>query len=738
MPGTSPPANGTLDETLGTRDRVRVRKRYTSHACMECQRRKRKCTGERVCMTCRYIGTECVYSTLRSAKSRTPAQSTAPSRPSEALPMLDARYPQKHSSIQESSLENVDGGLEARTRTLEQRCEALAKELATLHRPEESDRRNTQTLPVVVESPTSLSVVSSAPTTSNTFERNTAFMSDTAYSRQIDQLDQSVTQELGEIVPSGGTSLAGRQVGPGAALDSDYIGNSRDMIEQIIQQTRLGDADNILHWLELYFQSINPFYPCINEFHMRVQLASFLANDTSCMSQEAVIHFAALLNFMIAVVRILHDVSAEGSPLPGWQEFDRGEQLLRGHRSWLERPTMTTIQVFLIKAIYCQHISKLNAAYDATGTAIRLCFQLGLHSEPSWGDKCSYFERTYRQRIFWSTYCMNHNIAQNSGLPHLLHKSDFKVEYPMCVDDRMLYPNCPRLAPSPKVSPVPYMIEVIQWSKLASAVWDVMFGVRAEKPVSQAFISSTDSKIMNMAQRTPEPLRWAGGAREQGRDTVASFIRQQSFVLYLRARALRLLLRHEEMMSLRCGSGNVQLCIGIAAEVVAAVETAYSAGIFLPNQRQSYALHLTSVIVHMICVVLQHNSEEGSVRPAVDLLNRSHRIVEEVSVGFAFARGMLIQLRRPIRAARHVLEQKWPRLAFWPPSQPSQNAIEPPVPIGLVSANEAISTTWGNEPTATGAASIELDESFMFDPEGVLGLSSIWEDVNYWTTMNTL
>jgi hypothetical protein len=113
--------------------------------------------------------------------------------------------------------------------------------------------------------------------------------------------------------------------------------------------------------------------------------------------------------------------------------------------------------------------------------------------------------------------------------------------------------------------------------------------------------------------------------------------------------------------------------------------------------------------------------------------------MEAISVDFAFARGMLNQLRRPIRAARYVLERKWPRFALPPPSQPSECAIDSTASMGLVpTAAATTTTTWVNEPMATTTASMELDESFMFEPEGIPGVPSIWEDVNYWTTMNTL
>jgi hypothetical protein len=514
------------------------------------------------------------------------------------------------------------------------------------------------------------------------------------------------------------------EVGEDAGLQ-DLLGTTdRAVIDQVVQQTRLDDADKTLHYFDLHFEYINPYYPCNNEAYLRTQFAAFLANDDyGFMSQDTASQFATLLNLLVANVRILHDPCNPGDPVPGWKEFCRAERLL-SHSAWLEKANLTTIQILLLKASYYRHISKHNAAYNTIGTSIRLCLQLGLHNEPSWGSDIGFYERAYRQRIFWSAYCLNHILSQNSGVPELLHETDYQVEYPKCVDDKMLYPNCPPLQEVPKRSPIPFLIEVIKWTKLCSTIWDVMFGVKAKSRVSQNFISTTDQKILEWAKEVPDFLKWPCTSESSASETIPTFVRQQGFVLYLRIRAVRLLLRCEDMMTLRCEIPVMQESIAIATEIMNAVETAYSSGMLGTNSRPTFVLHLTRVMINMICVVLHQESDSSLVQRAVNLLDRSHGIIEAISRDYALARRTLHQLRRPIRAARYVIGTNWPQLAL------SSSTLD---------MNTSISQDFGMfEDNGHLGGPTSFHEGLVIGPQGGFEGSWMWEDIGLWTTMNSI
>ncbi|KAF2813369.1 uncharacterized protein BDZ99DRAFT_568584 [Mytilinidion resinicola] len=556
--------------------------------------------------------------------------------------------------------QNSNTELASRTQTLEQDYEALKRELAWM-RDQERDRTTAQQskpteAPVGPSqfSPTNTSVVGSPK---NVFELNIKVAGGSPFFHQIDVLDRSVARDLGK----GDDPMLLLPEEPGSeTMDYENLSASvkRDL-DQIVDQTRLEDMDKVMQSLDIYFANIQPHYPCINEAHFRAQFAAFLANDTNCMSKSVSVQFAALLNFMMAVGRILYDICTSDDNPPGCKEFSRGEKLL-SHATWLEKANITTIQILLIKSSYCLYISRLNAAYDTMGTAIRLCFQLGLHNEPSWGGaSCSFYDRTYRQRLFWSLYCLNHNVAQNSGVPDLLCDDDFDVALPSCVDDRMLYPNCPPLPETHSASLIPYLLQIIAWAQLSSTIWDALFGVRVRKPANPAFIAAMDAKILALGRQTPASLLWPPPHAAAAADPAPAFRVQQSFVLYLRIRALRMLLRRGEMVSLRYAARTARLCMDIATDMVAAVELSYSSGGLRRAERYAYGLHLTGALVPVICVIVRRSNGEELIRPAVDLFNRAMRIMEAVAGGLSFARRTLRQLRRPIRVAREIIEANW-------------------------------------------------------------------------------
>lgn len=562
------------------------------------------------------------------------------------------------------------------------------------------------------------------PSPDSVFERNTNFMAGTSFFQQIDLLDRSMVRDLGThdelmfMFPEG----------PGGqTMDYESLSISgRRYLDRIVEQTRMDDVDKVLQALDIYFAYFHAHYPCINEVHFRSQFAAFLANDPSCMSKTMSIQFAALLNFMVAVAKALHDTCTLDNYEPGWKEFYRAEKLL-SHVNWLEKASIMTIQTLLIKTSYCLYISRFNAAYDTMGTAVRLCFQLGLHNEPSWGQNCNTYDRTYRQRIFWSIYCLNLNVAQNCGVPDLMRESDFDVDRPKCVDDRMLYPNCPPVPEVHKVSPVPYLLQIIKSSNLASEIWDAMFGVRAKRPVSRDFIESADRRAIELSRDTPSFLQWPPSTDSENQDPKPGWMVNQSFILYLRLRALRMLLRREEMVSLRYEKRTAELCIEIATEMVNAVDLSYSTNMPRRSERFGYALHLTGAIVPMICVIVRRDNTEELVLPAIHLLDRSLRIMEAISYGLSFARRTLYQLRRPIRVARDIIETKWSQYAD--------------LTSNFSSAQMTMSTL------------TSLSQSNIWDPDGILlpgdgeemvtdGIERMpedmlmWEDFDLWNNMN--
>lgn len=657
---------------------TRVREKYTSHACLECQRRKRKCSGGKVCRNCRHWGTDCTFSeSRRGARPLRPLESLpnvattdwahvdnrANAGPSVSLPPTRDRTPvEELVNTSRAVVENVgdaQGGLARPTAAATTTAattpppaplqQTLAQILSSGNIAHSGDSNPGQT-------PVSTVDTDHSSQRESVFERDTSFMTGTSFFQQIDLLDRSVTQARGAEFTTVGDSAGNLAVEFNTSMADVY----RD-IDATVEQSRREDAGKIHRSLDIFFANVQPHYPCMNEGHMRTRFSAYVANDPNILTKSNTVQLAALLNFIMAVVSILCDTSAEGEPLPGWKDFCRGEKLL-SHTTWLEKANIVTIQTLLVKTLYFMYAGLLNSAYDTMGTTVRLCFQLSLHNESSWEENCKFYDRTYRQRVFWSVFCLNHNVAQTRGVPELLRESDLNIGLPKCVDDRMLYPDCPLLPEMPTTSPVPYLLETIKLMKISSQVWETIFGAQAKKPVSQDIIAALDAKAVELMRNLPGFLRWPPiPLTHQIYEGAPPFIQQQGFILHLRILYLRMLLRREEMISLTSGRRAAQFCIDIATEIIDAVETFRLSRRNSRCERHAFLHHLTGALIPMIYIIAKQNGEEALISKATTLMNKSLEIIESFAEGSFLARRILQHLQRAIKVARDTIESHLPQ-----------------------------------------------------------------------------
>lgn len=182
---------------------------------------------------------------------------------------------------------------------------------------------------------------------------------------------------------------------------------------------------------------------------------------------------------------------SDSTNVPAWEEFCRAESILT-HLTWLGNGNMLTIQCLLIKARYLLYIEKADSAYDTMSRIVCLCFKLGLHDQPKWSDSVTPFETVMRQRIFWTIFYLERNIAFNCGAPYLIRESDFNVDLPKNLEDSRMFPGEPLPPENMERSNGAYLSGAVKWGRLCSEIWDTVFGVNAIKPTSE-FIPSIRS-----------------------------------------------------------------------------------------------------------------------------------------------------------------------------------------------------------------------------------------------------
>lgn len=283
-------------------------------------------------------------------------------------------------------------------------------------------------------------------------------------------------------------------------------------IKTLERETRMNNQAALRRSVDLYFTHLNPHHPSLNENEFRAQMESFFADSPAKLPMPSGdrYQFAVLLNLLHAEAEILGGHCDESSSIPAWDVFCRAESTLN-RIVWLGNGNIWTVQCLLVKARYLLYMERSDSAYDTIGQAVRLCIQLGLHNQDNW-KSYSPFGIVMRQRLFWSVYYLERDLAVNSGTPYLLRDSDFNVDLPPDLDDHMMFPGKPLPEEMPMQSSSPYLRAIAQWGKLSDEVWDKIFGLHAQKPTNRELVATIDARILYVASELPPHLQLPGPA----------------------------------------------------------------------------------------------------------------------------------------------------------------------------------------------------------------------------------
>ena len=383
------------------------------------------------------------------------------------------------------------------------------------------------------------------------------------------------------------------------------------------------------------------------------------------------LQFVAQVKLVAAVVRILDEHCPDSKSIPGWKEFVQAEHLLL-QATWLGRGNLVTIQCLILKTLYLIFSEKHHAASDAIATAVRLCYQIGLHDQTTWRTD-SAFDVTMRQRIFWCLYCLDRHAALVCGVPYLIRESDFRVDQPPCVDDKDLSPGEPAPEENPDSTSIPYLRATIKWGKLCSEIWDAMFSVNAPKPASADFIAGMDARVELLKHDLPLRLKMNPG---NDKEQIPLYVHRQKVILNLvssreiywnctdslaqRANHLRLLLRRPKMVDLQYDDRTAEGCVSIATDTINTIHAIHTSTLSQRTDRYSSVIFLAGAIIPLICIIVKDNNRDGVRATAVDSFHKALALLQDISPGLEFARLTLQRLRRIVDAANKAILNQWP------------------------------------------------------------------------------
>ncbi|KIW17945.1 hypothetical protein PV08_05140 [Exophiala spinifera] len=451
-----------------------------------------------------------------------------------------------------------------------------------------------------------------------------------------------------------------------AAFSACAFANSHDLppccIAELrcwVRRTQRNDRETVYKTLKRYFLYLNPHYPALNEYQFFQSFEEAFSQDGTIQLNFKALQYYALVNMLLALMKVLEDYCTDSSIHPGWQEFSRATHLLQ-HITWLGQGDLMTLKILLVDTLYLLYIGENNAAYDALSRTVRLLFQNGLHGEAGW-QNCTPFETHMRQRIFWSIYCLDKTVSQSCGLPYLLRDSECRIRLPAAVDDKDIGHNGEIPKEKPQKSAIPYQHGIVQWGKLSSEIWNVLYSMDAASSISPEFIVTMDARIELLKQELPSYLQWQSeNIPSTGIGLTEPYIHRQAAILRLRINHLRLLLRRQELLTFDFRLRTAKICLSIATDTVNMIHTTHNSPMHQEFERYSDVVYITGAIVPLASIVICKTIPSGNLKQsAKHAFEKAIAILRDIAPGLTLARNNLKKLGRIIsaveRTSQHVV-----------------------------------------------------------------------------------
>lgn len=155
-----------------------------------------------------------------------------------------------------------------------------------------------------------------------------------------------------------------------------------------------------------------------------------LATAESTLNPDQMTIVRAVMSISLADRRQKKD-DVQSSMIPTTLVFQSYQQALSStQRLITASPSIESLQAALAVQLFLVSMLRHNAASRLGGLIIRTVFQMGLHRCPVRFPTFSKTECEMRQRIFWSTYCLDRYICQSLGTPISLRDDDIDVCLP--------------------------------------------------------------------------------------------------------------------------------------------------------------------------------------------------------------------------------------------------------------------------------------------------------------------
>lgn len=234
-------------------------------------------------------------------------------------------------------------------------------------------------------------------------------------------------------------------------------------------------------YLDVFFSQVNTFAPCLNENDVRRRTSivfdrAFGFSQTSSPTPDDPIlqvSLAPYLSLMMSIYACVDVIREQSATTAGYAWYRQAQELIGRRQITTTGSDLTGIQILILESMFLWYRGNFDSAYAAVGRACRLCFQHGLNNAAHWTAKTP-FRVHMRQRVLWTTYCMDRRIALTCGRPYGMHWQDVAVGHPDALIDKHVYLDSPLPNPSPLSSLQPYLSEHVAFANFAGRAWDTV------------------------------------------------------------------------------------------------------------------------------------------------------------------------------------------------------------------------------------------------------------------------
>ncbi|KAH8660405.1 fungal-specific transcription factor domain-containing protein [Xylariales sp. PMI_506] len=173
-----------------------------------------------------------------------------------------------------------------------------------------------------------------------------------------------------------------------------------------------------------------------------------------------------------------------------------------------ERPSVDSIELILLLALYSMACNRSMSSYNLTGSAMRLCIIMGLHVNVPEYHLSDRVAREHRNRLFWTAYELDRLEASKLSRTVGIHDDDIEVDLPSDTE-----------LPVDRLDDFFGADSQIARLKLAKITGKITKSLYARKPQQEPFLQRVQSVLKDLQewiQGLPEHLRIGMQQSSQG------------------------------------------------------------------------------------------------------------------------------------------------------------------------------------------------------------------------------